>query len=568
MAKRKYTVDELDYAQKANGMDDMEIASLFLSSGVGVNVIKKKVSDTSEEDSKQEYPSDPYIFSRDVLGVELWSKQREIAQSVIENKNTVVPASKGVGKSVTVAALVGFWMSVYEDAVVITLAPSAKHVNSVIWRYIRQYGRKAGLPGTILDTPEWKFYDTPERTALGLSTYKRTKEEITSLQGYHSPHLLVIMDEAASMDQLVFDTVRGLATSDSNRVVAIGNPIAKMGPFYNATLSPNWNFIHISALESPNVLAKKEVIPGLTSYNWVKEAVIEHCEVCKPGEEIEEHAFEFEGEFYLPDLYFVTEIMGLFPNENESQLIPRSWIKTANILEVNAEGKEVVVSLDVSRGGDHSAILVRQGTKVIYMERKKPINKKDPTKEVIDWAIEVYRRFGATTMFVDAIGVGAGVADGLRRQGIPTYDVIASGSPMNGTLYANLRAEVFWTLRSLLQKELLELPEDDLLETELTEMLVDHDNLGRVKMENKDIIRSRLKGRSPDMADALAYSFALGVDMNADIKERAALQQQLQNSNYTSASKKTPTSWYSHMKPDGSRWRNHSTSLKNLRRRR
>ena len=167
-------------------------------------------------------------------------------------------------------------------------------------------------------------------------------------------------------------------------------------------------------------------------------------------------------------------------------------------------------------------------------------------------------------MFVDAIGVGAGVADGLRRKGIPTYDVVASGSPINGTLYANLRAEVYWTLRSLLQKELLELPEDDLLESELTEMMVDYDNLGRFKMENKDIIRSRLKGRSPDMADALAYSFAFGIEITADIKDRALMQQGLQGNNYASVAQSNPTSWYSHMRPNGSRWRNHSTSVRSL----
>ena len=555
---------QIDFEQVSENFSDEELASLFLSSDGGIDVIKSvRKTDEIEKDSK--YPTDPVEFARDILGVELWSRQQQIAQSIVDNKNTVVPASKGVGKSVLAAILVCWWMSIWDDGVVITLAPSAKHVNSVIWRYIRQFGRSANLPGIILDTPQWKFQDDSQKTALGLSTYKRTKEEITSLQGYHSPHLLVIMDEAAPMGQLVFDTVRGLVTSDENRTLAIGNPIAKSGPFYNATMSPNWEFIHISALETPNAIEKKDVIPGVTSYNWIKEAVVDHCKPCKPGEESEEHAFEFEGVWYIPDLYFITEILGLFPDESEKQLISRAWIKTAYMLEVNTDDKETVVSVDVARTGDESSIIVRTGYKVTYIERKKIINKKDPTGEIVDWAIEIYSRFDATTIFVDALGIGAGVADGLRRKGLPTFDVIFSSSPMNGTLFANLRAEVYWNLRTLLQKEVLELPEDDILESELSEMFVEYDRLGRLKLESKDDIRART-GKSPDTADALAGSFALGIEIDADAIDRANLRQLSKNSGIY-PNQPNPTQWYSHTKLTGSRWRNHSTSVRKLIRR-
>jgi len=555
----------IDYSKIFENFDDVELAGLFMASDDGIDVIKNTFE--PEESEQVGYPVDPVEFASKVLNIEFWSKQKQIAYSIMENKNTIVPSSKGIGKSLLCAAMACYWISVHDDGVVITLAPSAKHVNSVIWRYIRQFGRAAKLPGKILDTPEWKFYDNPQRTALGLSTYKRTKEEITSIQGYHSPHLLVIMDEAASMGQLVFDTVRGLATSDENRVVAIGNPIGKSGPFYQVTSSPNWNHIHISALESPNAIAKKDVIPGITSYNWIAEAVVDHCKLCEPGEEAEEHAFEFEGKWYLPDLYFITEILGLFPNESDKQLIARSWIKIANMLEVNTDDQETVVSIDVSRGGDDSALIVRTGLKVTHIERYKIINKKDPTQEVVDWAIARYRQFDATTMFVDAIGIGAGVADGLRRAGIPTYDVIFSSSPMNGTLFANLRAEVYWTLRTLLQKELIELPEDDFLEGELPEMYLEYDRLGRVKLETKDEIRKRI-GRSPDTSDALAGSFALGIEgLDVDMAQRANLKQLTKNSSMH-PNQAPPTQWYTHRRSTGSRWRNNSTSVKSLTRRR
>lgn len=48
------------------------------------------------------WSQDPQSWAQDVLGVHLWSKQREIAQSVVENKRTVVASCHGTGKALAV----------------------------------------------------------------------------------------------------------------------------------------------------------------------------------------------------------------------------------------------------------------------------------------------------------------------------------------------------------------------------------------------------------------------------------------------------------------------------------
>ena len=109
--------------------------------------------------------------------------------------------------------------------------------------------------------------------------------------------------------------------------------------------------------------------------------VRQHLVGCEDSEIGEGNNFKFEGVWYKPDLYFITEVLGLFPDENNKQLIPPAWIKVANMLEVNGIGHDIAVSMDVARTGNDAAIVVRQGLKVIHLERKKPINKKDPTGE-------------------------------------------------------------------------------------------------------------------------------------------------------------------------------------------
>lgn len=48
------------------------------------------------------WAADPVKWARDVLGVHLWSKQQEIAESIVQNKRTVVASCHGTGKALAV----------------------------------------------------------------------------------------------------------------------------------------------------------------------------------------------------------------------------------------------------------------------------------------------------------------------------------------------------------------------------------------------------------------------------------------------------------------------------------
>ena len=60
-------------------------------------------------------------------------------------------------------------------------------------------------------------------------------------------------------------------------------------------------------------------------------------------------------------------------------------------------------------------------------------------------------------------------------------------------------------VRELLRKNKLDIPRDPELWTELLETRFEQVASGRIKIEGKDGLRSRL-GKSPDKADALAYA--------------------------------------------------------------
>lgn len=485
-----------DLSYLAPHLSDDDIISLLQ-----INSARKEILKTYLHQEAQ-FPNDPLEFITTILGYSLWEKQVEITKSLIENRYTVVEAGKGVGKSYLLAALACYWLSTHETGIVVTLAPSHAHIQNVLWRYIRTIGRSKNLPGRILDTPRWEI--GPERYGIGLSPRKTSAEDVTALQGYHNPYLLVIIDEGAGIPRVMWDTVDGLTTSEYNRIVVAGNPIGQTGPFWDACINPRWHRINISALENPNVVNKKEIIPGLTSYTWILEKLEDHCRPCNandPG------SFLFEERWYMPDAYFQAQVLGVAPLESEDQLISIGWIKTAQLNSIPGVG-EIIIGFDPSRGGDYACMLARQGGKVLWVKRRKPISN-DPSGELAGWLKEEMDELGCNKALIDDIGVGAGVLDAARRLGIPVFPATFSRSASQGQRFMNLRAECYWRVRDAFQKGKIEIPDDDLLERDLIAQKYTFDAMGRILMEPKEKIKDAL-GHSPDSSDALAITFAQG----------------------------------------------------------
>lgn len=116
------------------------------------------------------------------------------------------------------------------------------------------------------------------------------------------------------------------------------------------------------------------------------------------------------------------------------------------------------------------------------------------------------RELGASSVHVDAIGVGAGVVDRLEEQGVSVVGIIASEKAYDPTL-RNVRAEGFWRLRQLLERGEIALKPDDVLAKQLLDLEWHFNSSGQVQIESKEDMRKRGMP-SPDRADALAIAFA------------------------------------------------------------
>ena len=128
------------------------------------------------------------------------------------------------------------------------------------------------------------------------------------------------------------------------------------------------------------------------------------------------------------------------------------------------------------------------------------------TMRVAGEAAMMARDFNAEAIFVDENGVGGGVCDRLKETGAPVYGVQFGRRAPHPARFANLRSEIFWELRRLMNDRLIALPDDETLAAQLLSLRYDVSSSGQVKLESKRETRKR-GIPSPDRADALTLAF-------------------------------------------------------------
>lgn len=175
----------------------------------------------------------------------------------------------------------------------------------------------------------------------------------------------------------------------------------------------------------------------------------------------------------------------------------------------------LIIGLDVARfGDDKSVFCFRRGRKCLFFESYAHLD----NVEVANRATFFIRQYKPARVFIDAGGVGGGVVDILNDRGFKRVvrAVMFGSKALADDRYHNRRAEMWDELRIWLSGEQkVELPNDENLANELCTVNKKYDSRGRLQLEEKEEIKKRL-GKSPDMADALALTFAEPVFERSD----------------------------------------------------
>ena len=197
-------------------------------------------------------------FAREVLGVDLWSRQQDIARALRDHPRVAVRSCHAPGKTLVPAVCVCWFLYTRRDAIVLTTASTFRQVRYVLWRTIQ--GLVSGAPrhlgGDLLDT-ELRLGE--RWYGLGLSTNHPER-----FQGFHAPHVLVVVDEPGAVPHDVFAAIEGVLASGHTRLLMIGNPTQPAGPFFDAfhAQAGAYRTFRISAFDTPNFQTPTDQTPN------------------------------------------------------------------------------------------------------------------------------------------------------------------------------------------------------------------------------------------------------------------------------------------------------------------
>ena len=175
----------------------------------------------------------------------------------------------------------------------------------------------------------------------------------------------------------------------------------------------------------------------------------------------------------------------------------------------DVRGAPKIMGIDVARfGDDRSVIFKRQG---LWAKEPRVIEKMDNMTfaGIVGYEIDQFQPDG---VFIDS-GRGEGVIDRLRQLGYRVMEVNFGSRATDGERYNNKRTEMWDKMREWLEAGGA-IPNNSDLKTELSSPTYSFDAQGRQCLESKDKLKERGL-RSPDMADALALTFAFPVQSNS-----------------------------------------------------
>lgn len=358
------------------------------------------------------------------------------------------------------------------------IAPFLKQTKLIAWDYIKRFS--APLPDIKLSEAELCL-----QLPNGAKIWLLGADNPDALRGTYADG--VVLDEYAQIKPDVFDEiVRPMLLSRRGWALFTGTPKGQ-NQFYELYQ-----------------YAQKAAAQGNADW-WCGLFLADETGVIAP-QELEEIRRR------TPPRLFRQEYLCDFTADAEDVLISSSLAAQACARRYG--GGEIayapkIIGVDPARfGADRSVIFRRQGLQAFA---PRVLHKTDNMTLAAVTAREI-EQFRPDAVFIDA-GCGGGVIDRLRSLGFAVTEINFGSAPLKAGQYANKRAEMWGEMQAWLQAGGA-LPASAELKADLCGVRYSFDAAGRMKLESKEELKART-GRSPDLADALALTFALPVRKRA-----------------------------------------------------
>jgi hypothetical protein len=399
-------------------------------------------------------------------------EQAEIHAALEAHRFCVLVAHRRMGKTVCVVnhLIKQAALCTRQNGQFAYVAPQRNQAKDIAWLYLKRFTEP--IPGRVVNETELSIM-LPNRARIRI--YGADNPD--SLRGIYIDG--VCMDEVAQMKPEVWGEIVRPALSDRQGfAVFIGTP-------------KGMNLFH-------ELYQRSLTTPGWFGGTWRADQT-----GSIPPEELAAVRDELSAEQYRQ------EFLCDFSASSDDILIPIDLADAAARRQLTGRdiaGAEKIIGVDVSRfGGDRSVICRRQGLFCHPMLTYSGLD----TQALVARVIDAMRGFGPDATCID-IGYNPGVYDGVKSAGYSAFEINFGGKPLKENRYYNKRAEMWGEMRDWMRRG-GSIPDDPDLKTDLSQPRYGYaDDGARIKLESKERIKAR-GGRSPDLGDALALTFAVKV---------------------------------------------------------
>lgn len=461
------------------------------------------------------YKKRPELWAKDILGITLWSRQVEVARSVVDHHNTMVAACHASGKSFLTAVLICWWIDTRTlgNARVLSTAPTTAQVRGIVWREVQKMHKLSrqrheeyleavrtgqstrglpdhSLPGYVTSSATWKTNDGIE---LGAGRTPPRGREGDAFQGVHAAvgvegdgGVLAVIDEGVGVSADMIGTMNNNATGDNDRVLMIANPtnpLSEMGQIWNDPIRcKSWNRISISLFDTPRFTEEHKDLPDEVVNSLVGESYLDRM----------------KRDYGEDSANFISRVLGRWALDSGYILFPQEVIQTGLDTVVIPDADDPTwVGFDVARSekGDYSYLYTcrpgwvyrtrewrdgpdgfdwyelsepvktdLRGIKIRYMDRWRglpffPIHNENGQRTTSHAANERTHAHmlesGATQLRIDADGMGALMVDAMQDVTHGEYDIIrmvGGDSSSDRNAWYNQRAEWYTNLADRMRR--------------------------------------------------------------------------------------------------------------------
>jgi len=405
-------------------------------------------------------------------------------QASSEAFRKAVGSGHGVGKSALTSWIILWFLATRPHPQAVVTANTGTQLNTKTWRELAKWLQLSIYAETFAWTAT-KCYHRQHPATWFVAAVPWRADRPEAFAGTHEKHVLVIMDEASAIDDIIWENVEGAMTTPSSFWFAFANPTRNSGRF-------------------------KECFPGgRFAHRWSTTQVDSRTAKMADQAQIAQWIAD-----YGEDSDFVrVRVKGEFPRQAVGQFIDEGLLDAATTrAPVEDPLAPTIIGVDVARfGDDRSVILVRCGGSLLDVQVYREID----TVRLSGFVCEVADRYRSAqpTLCVDGVGVGAGVVDVCRARGYRVEEVLNGGKALDPLHYENIRAESWDGLRQWLTSRATlnaQAPTWKDLRADLLGPEYGYDAQNRLQLERKEHMKKRGLS-SPDIGDALALTFAVPV---------------------------------------------------------